>query len=491
MDPLAHRVVARFLSADAHLWTQAQADLRVFNERYAEAQHLKEPLDNTGEKLLNDFAFRKNGTAPSFVDTGFQKWASYAFGVADIDDPDAYRPMGVDILKVVDGKRPLREFLHDLDRYKDALQAVLHATAPTNFEYQGFKITNPEHIGDTQARRMLEGVDYVAALFKTRGLDHLLRQGLTSIDLALDLGGNTHGLYHSNTRHISLSAKAIAGSGRTSLKWINEVFLHEFGHFVHLHYLSKDAKEVWDHGWAEVHQKRQEVDTLFKNISQGERQRFFDLVKASNWDVGSASKKLKGVDKVKFGVWLRTPMVGDPLITDKQFRLTMQGKITFTFLKDPDKFIADNYQMEPGTEKHKRQAQLLQKRALDKLGLLWGGNYHVPTAVVDEMAKADPEMNKAVEEAMAKLEIVTDYGKTNEKEDFAESFVAFVGAPSQLTPTAKFRMQQALALSGLYGKHVMHLASTGDFLLMAEALREDLCAVPYSYQRSSSSAATP
>ena len=67
-------------------------------------------------------------------------------------------------------------------------------------------------------------------------------------------------------------------------------------------------------------------------------------------------------------------------------------------------------------------------------------------------------MQKAVEEALAKLEIVSPYGKTNEKEDFAETFVAFVGAPEKLTPTATYRMKRTLSVSGLYGKPVMQLA---------------------------------
>lgn len=57
------------------------------------------------------------------------------------------------------------------------------------------------------------------------------------------------------------------------------------------------------------------------------------------------------------------------------------------------------------------------------------------------------------------LEIVTEYGKTDKYEDFAETFVVFMAAPEKLTPTAKFRMQRALSLSGLYGKPVMRLAS--------------------------------
>ncbi len=488
MDPLAHRVARRFMATE-HFWAQAESDLRIFNDRYAEAHRLREPIDEVGDRLLNEFAFRKNGTAPSFSGTGFREWLSRAFGLMDVDDPDAHRPMGALTLEVADGKRPLRDFLEALDQYKDALQAVVHATAPASFEYQGFKITNPEHIGEAQARRMLEGIDYVVALFKTKGLDHLLHDGVTSIDLQLDLGGNTHGLYFTNTRHIALSARALGGSGRMGLKWINEVFLHEFGHYVHLHHLSKEAKEVWDHGWHEVHEKKKEVETLFNNISQGERQKFFDLIKASHWDVASAARKLKGIAKVKFGAWLRQPMIGQPLITDKQFRLTKDGESVFSFFRDPKKYMADHYDWyEKDGEEYTRQLERVERQRLDRLTLLYAGNLPVPRAVVEELAKSDPEMNKAVADAIAKLEIVSDYGKTDEREDFAESFVAFVGAPGKLTPTAKFRMQQALALSGLYGKHVMRLAREGDFLLMPTVLREEPCA-PYSYQRYSPASA--
>ncbi len=59
---------------------------------------------------------------------------------------------------------------------------------------------------------------------------------------------------------------------------------------------------------------------------------------------------------------------------------------------------------------------------------------------------------------LAPLEIVTEYGEVDQFEDFAETFVAFMDAPEKLTPTAKFRMQRALSLSGLYGKPVMRLA---------------------------------
>lgn len=66
----------------------------------------------------------------------------------------------------------------------------------------------------------------------------------------------------------------------------------------------------------------------------------------------------------------------------------------------------------------------------------------------------DPKRKEQVDP----LEVVTEYGKTDEFEDFAETFVAFMAAPERLTPTAKFRMERALSLSGLYGKPVTRLA---------------------------------
>jgi len=91
--------------------------------------------------------------------------------------------------------------------------------------------------------------------------------------------------------------------------------------------------------------------------------------------------------------------------------------------------------------------------AIDRLGL--------DNPIVLEVPKGKSEMSD--------LGIVSDYGATDEQEDFAETFVAFMSAPEKLTPTSKFRMQRALSLSGLYGKPVMRLAE--DLIVDAVAHR--------------------
>lgn len=457
MDLVAQKVLARHKLAAERLWDGALRDIQQFNKKYQEAQHA-DVKSEAGQKLLNDFAFRKDGTAPSFPGTAFHEWMSKAFGMMDIDDPDALRPRGPIVLGIADGKGDYSIFLEDLDAYAKALNDVVKTTAPEQFTYYGFKIQNLDHFGDLQARRLLEGIDYVVALFKKRGLDHLLKEGITQVNLAFDLGGGTLGLYFAHSREISLSREAIGrGTGRF-MKWVNEVFLHEFGHYVHMNYLSKEAVEVWDSAWEEVKDKKKLYAEAFKSVTAAERSRFFDVLNASDWDPSKASKKLEPVAKVKFGVWLRSPLIGSPLITDKQFRWTKDGQRLAAYFKNPQQFIADNYDLRPNEDGYLNQEARSDKQMRDKIGLLYSGGLPISPDIVEELSKADPSMQKTVDDALVKLEVVSPYGKTNEYEDFAESFVAFVGAPEKLTPTAKFRMQQALSLSGLYGKQVMRLA---------------------------------
>ncbi len=462
MPTLVQRVAARYVTGADRLWEGALKALHAFNQKYEEAKRVDLSSD-AGQKLLNEFAFRKNGTAPSFPDNPFHTWMTKAFAhTHEIDDPDAERPRGVMILQVVDGKLDERVFLNQLDKYADALRAVVNAVAPEQFSYFGFKVRNPDHIGEQLSRKTLEGVDYLVALFKKRGLTHLLGQGVKGIYLSTDLGGDTLGTYQSGTQTIALSTALVGmGVGRF-MTWVNEAFLHEFGHYVHMNYISPDARKAWDQGWTEVTDKKDAYEKAFKAVTKSDRDRFFDLLMKAGWEPSRAAKSLDAVSRVKFGVWLRNPLVGDPLITDKQFRLTSGGQYVADFFRNTHAFMLSHYSVQPTDEDYLKEYQRVDRRMRDKLGLLWDGNFTIAPEVVAEMAKADPSMQRTVDEAIAKLDIVSDYGKTNEKEDFAETFVAFMDAPEKLTPTAKFRMQQALSLSALHGKHVMPLASVSD-----------------------------
>ena len=66
--------------------------------------------------------------------------------------------------------------------------------------------------------------------------------------------------------------------------------------------------------------------------------------------------------------------------------------------------------------------------------------------------------DKSVDQALDALGIPTHYGRTNIKEDFAETFVLFMVAPDRLSEIARYRMGRALWLSGFHGKPVMRVA---------------------------------
>jgi hypothetical protein len=464
----ARKVAQRYKLSSGVLWEKASEDLREFNQRYDEAQRIQEPLSVQDSLLLNDFAFRKRGTAPSFIGSGFYEWLSQCTlvsGDGHTGNPETHRPSGSLYLDVIDGKRPLSAALKGLDIYKNSLQRVVRETSPTSFNYQGFKVNNPEHMSEEVCLRLLEGVDYIVGLFKRRGMLSLLKDGVTAVHLLPKLAQvGWAGVYYTNSKVIGLSAAHLIGHRQyfgEFKAWFNDIFLHEFGHYVHLNYLTGDAKRAWDSAWDPVFEakaKEEAIKQTFGTITQEEMTKFFDLLSGTNWEPVRVAKKLDDVARVKFAYWLRNPMLGGSLITEKQFRWTKRGLDTATFFRDPEKYIKEQTELAPGDEQYDWTLARRTRVFKERLGLGFSSPLAISPKVVEEMTKADPLLQKAVNEAIEQLGVVSEYSKTNEKEDFAETFVAFLDEPEKLTPTAKFRMQRALSLSGLYGKPVMRLA---------------------------------
>jgi hypothetical protein len=328
-DPLILRVAARYRCARGSLWDKVVKEISTFNKKYVDLKKVKFPLDKKSSQTLSYFCIN-TGNMPGAIETSFSGWVEECAPEFKALVLDKTRALNFTLLdKVLEELVPLDTFIDLVTDYRSVLQQIMNGVAPESFTYQGFKIVNTYRMSENLSRRVLEGVDYLVALFKKRGLDHLLDKGLSEIHLVPDnyylSNPKGSGEYFESDKVIILSGRiALEGVGRF-IEWVNEVFLHEFGHYIHLDYLAKEAKEAWDAGW----------------------------------DFQNADKPLS---------------------------------------------------------------------------------------------------KKKIQEHILNLETVSDYGKTNEKEDFAETFVAFVAAPEKLTPTAKFRMQRALSLSGLYGKPVMRLA---------------------------------
>lgn len=454
--------------ASGPVWTAAEKALNEFNRHYERFYKLEKQLDSGSlgsqektldamDTLLGKFAFRRDNTVPT-QEGPFREWMREAFMKGEVN-PNDVRPDGRMILDVIDGKRDLDEFKKALEIYRDALERVVQAQGPESFSYQGFRILNQDRLGERVLRTMLDSVDFVVALFKKRGVTPLLKETVSVINILpresmYTLSQTASGLYHIRQKTISLSTRILReGSGRFMENWVHEVLLHEIGHHLHLHLLPKPAKQVWDAAWGPIQEKKLEL----KAISETEVAKFFDLLVFTKFNLKAAIKKLRDpMQKIKFGLWLRNPMVGDSLITPKQLRWTSSGKYLVSFYTDRERFMKKNYGVEPTDSDYQEKVERVDGRLKDKLGFGMG---RIPILQdIQELSKSDPIFTKAVKEVLDKLDIVSDYGKTDEMEDFAETFVTFMAAPSKLTPTAKFRMQQALSIANLYNKTVMKLA---------------------------------
>ncbi len=297
-------------------WPAAEEDFQKFNALCALVD--KKPTDRA--RVVK---------AIKFIDKSVPLY-SWLTRIAPESEHDEWlnlrRPLGA---LIKDPNASLEDLTQGLDALKNKLRKIFSQTAPAKFSYSGFQVSNQEHFYDEYCRKALAGFDFLRAVFKKRGVEKLIGDGIKQINLVIDADGAT-AYFNSRDLEMTISVPDVVkrGAGRFLDSAANETILHEFGHFVHLNYIRGEAKEAWDQPWGKH-------DTLPR---------------------------------------------GD---------------------------------------------------------------------------KPSPERK----ELLDNLEVVTEYGRSNSREDFAETFMMFMAVPEKLTPTAKFRMEQALSLTGLYGKPVMRLAS--------------------------------
>lgn len=354
-----------------------------------------------------------------------------------------------------------------MDNLISDVSDIMRAAGPESYTYEGFRIYNPHRFMDDTLQLLHDSVDSIVALFKKRGVTPLLRESLERIDFAwnanyeMSNGGTPAGSYYSNYKKIIIYANQVLDYNQSSSRAeIRGVFLHELAHHIHLDYLHPDAKKTWDSGWAGVEEARYKSEIDLK-VTYAERWTFFDLLSDSSWDVKAAFTKLKGIDRLKYRHWLSYQW-GSSTITKSyhQLRLTEYGERALHFLKYPD-FAREEYlEAYSGDEEGaNRRFDKFMRLVMSNLGL--SDSYQnvssmLPKDVVDKIkSKRDSD---PVADAISKLEIPTEYGKTDDMEDFAETFVLFMREPDKLSEQAMSRMQRALATSGLYGKPVMRVA---------------------------------
>jgi hypothetical protein len=215
------------------LWEAAAGELQQFNALYTQVE--RKPQDKAALKKCVNGA---NKLVKLFT------WAKQALteGV-NAEFLSAWRVIGR-LAKTKDTTEA--ELQSGLQQFKTTVQRALDSTAPEQFSYQGFKVFNEEHFADEMCRKSLEGFDLLRALFKKRGVESVIDQGVKRIVLVFDAEGSAS--FNSGTREMLLSVGELSKSkpGRFIDTFAGETVLHEFGHYVHRNFITGEALEVWD-----------------------------------------------------------------------------------------------------------------------------------------------------------------------------------------------------------------------------------------------------
>lgn len=377
-----------------------------------------------------------------------------------------------------------------LDEVEKVFNRFLSRVYPAKFSYKGFKITNPHRMSEPLVQECRDGIAAMLAVFKKRGVDQMLINQVREIMLVPSVSAKEfnlaikepHGVYQPSRNRIVMSGDAIrsGGVGRFMKNWVHEVFLHEFGHHVHLTGMTDEARSFWNEGWAEVwkaenaaRERKSEKQTEYAVIEQKDIQRFWKTFKATGYKASQAADQFSGVTFQKFWVWLQRAG-----FVNKRLNLTKQGKQRTTFLRrypEDKQEWAKRYEQErrslfhdyrdyydEGLEQYEFEYEDILQALRVKDGMVdYAKDIYLQPEEIELVKSSDLDQLKvdsSVERRKDDLGIPSGYGRINPKEDFAETFVQWMVNPRKLSSVAQWRMGRAMWLSGYGGKPIMRLS---------------------------------
>lgn len=382
----------------------------------------------------------------------------------------SYKTLLEDIKKAdAEIKRVSLMLYNDLQGLNEVLNPPLHET----FNWNGIRIVN-NGFPEKTVYAFLDHMSWIMDLFKRRGMDALILDSVREVILNPEswtfTNEKTHetqtaaGDYNPSTKTIRFLPNSLDPNniGRFLKRWTAEVFLHELGHHIHLNLLPKEAKAFWDSGWAMVDDARKLLDNM-RYITPEESEAYAAEIERANFDVNAVGRKKKGLERLKFLCYLNALEL---INTPKNVRLDSKVKRAISqylgFAKDKDKFIDYLRSLSPyyaniRPEAIERVADyelgVLRNNLLSRFQSIW--HKEVPHEVLEQIRAQDTSVDKALDA----LGIPSEYGKTNVKEDFAETFVEFMVHPEKLAPAARWRMGRTLGMSASLGTPVIKLTS--------------------------------
>jgi hypothetical protein len=437
-------------------WEAAKKDLEAFQKAAQEVRSVRLGTPQA-EDTFKRYTFAPNALMLT-TQKGFIDWFLVAFGREAEATLDAMRPRGPLLMALSDYQRPedYQELKGQLDRFEQTIQQFLGQVGPSQCSYGGFKIKDFFRLGPGKLRMLFDAIDFLQAIFKKRGVPDLLQAGVKEV-LVRDTD-DAGALYNSHSKTIEVGVTMFTEEGPHRMlgtgSWIMGSFMHEFGHHVHMSYIKGEAREFWDSAWQPIQETRDKLD----QIKPAELERFYALLERDDFNPAKTARRLKGMDKVKFAYWLRDPGIGEPLITPNQFRLTKRGQQLFEALRNPQLYVKVHYGYTPDEPEFEPTLERVVRHKKKILGLGYSSGLRISPDTVKILRQENPEIEEVLQGLYTQLQIPTEYGKTNEFEDFADTFVLFMVSPEKLPPNALYRMKRTLWLSGFGGKPVSRLA---------------------------------
>jgi hypothetical protein len=363
-------------------------------------------------------------------------------------------------------------FIKELRAYTQSLPRTQDLPLPLeeSFTWKGLRI-EVHNVSEKIVHSVLDTFSWVLALFKRRGLEEALLRELNTIVIGGDgyqfknertkQDQKAHGNYSPDTKTVRIFSPALNpdATARFLKNWVAEVFLHEFGHHIHLSVIPREAKAFWDSGWEFV-EHAERAQKAVGQITHKEREAFFILLQKQQFDFQAAGRKLKPLARLKYLLWLYSRKL---TTTPAQVRLSPKGKKLQKRMQDPREFLLEGGGMSVFTEREidemmpeeiKRNIEYARRR----LYLNSTANLDISEDMLDYVRDAQKDIDRALDA----LGIPSTYGKTNLREDFAETFVLFIVSPDRLSETARWRMGRTLGMSASLGTPVVRVSSSWD-----------------------------
>jgi len=362
--------------------------------------------------------------------------------------------------------------LREVDKYTEWCESKLRkpegSTLEEKFTWKGLKIEVSGYT-EQEVRKTLDALSWVLDLFKRRGMSKTLYQGLREVIMTRDTLHITNertqkemaaaASYNPGRKQIVLREHSIKAriTGRFLKNWLAEVFIHEFGHYIHLDVLPKEAKDFWDSGWDFVEKARKDLPHLF-TISPEQSKSYAVQIEQAGWDPNAVGASLQGMERLRFVGYLLTREV---MKSTKNIRLFPQVKKHLERAKDPmaafeEDYPSGGYYTYPEEVLRKKREVYPQDR-IEEARRIFGYDVKYPVYLTDEIVERIRKEDTSVDDALNALGIPSEYGKTNIKEDFAETFVEFMVHPERLDPIARWRMGRTLGMSKSLGTPIIKL----------------------------------